>query len=147
MSECKYKNVDGVCKILSDDDVKECCVEGPCTEISIGYIRREDAVIYVLGLIDRIYEGTIAPRDIVKNAKQNVLKEMISTDRLPAADVRENVHARWIRREGVYGKYYCENCGRGWKDPESYYIEAENFQYCPICGADMHGGRRAAGED
>ncbi len=31
MSECKFKRPDGSCEILSDDEVKEYCVEGPCT--------------------------------------------------------------------------------------------------------------------
>lgn len=30
MSECKYKRTDGACEKLSDDEVTEYCVEGPC---------------------------------------------------------------------------------------------------------------------
>lgn len=30
MSECVYKRQDGTCERLSDDEVREYCVEGPC---------------------------------------------------------------------------------------------------------------------
>ena len=32
MSECIYKTKDGFCTKFSDDEVKECCVEGPCCD-------------------------------------------------------------------------------------------------------------------
>ena len=43
MSECKYKRHDGVCECLSDDEVKEYCMEGPCMAFEpVKYIREDD---------------------------------------------------------------------------------------------------------
>lgn len=98
------------------------------------YIKREDAVCYVLSLIDRFYDGTIAPRDIRKEAKQQVINEMNSTDILPAADVR----GKWI--ENRAGDCVCQCCGY---EALCFYGGKQcKSDFCPSCGADMRGEKK-----
>ncbi len=113
------------------------------------YIKREDAVVYVLWLIDRIYEGIVAPRDIRKEAKQQVIKEMNSTEILPSAEVRENVRGRWVRSRLDPDFVTCSVCKKN-KDPNAMawkksYIKGlkRTFKFCPICGAEMRGKKHA----
>jgi len=99
------------------------------------YIKREDAVVYAISLIDRIYEGTVAPRDIRKEVKQQVINEMNSTEILPAANVRENVPAEWLDdeiRPMSDPRLTCSNCG-------SIETPLVKWRFCPRCGADMRG--------
>ena len=56
---------------------------------------------------------------------------------LPTADVRENVHAKWvIEKEIVNGvlhsSQFCSNCG---------YPQYLTTKFCPNCGALMDKGR------
>ena len=97
------------------------------------YIKRENAVVYAISLIDRIYDGTIAPREIIKEAKQQVINEMNSTDRLPAAEVRENVRGKWV--ENRAGDCVCQHCGY---EALCFYGGKQcKSDFCPHCGADM----------
>ena len=67
-------------------------------------------------------------------------------DRIPTADVRENIHGEWV--VGVVPQYdrgqgtFCSRCGWAWSD----HIDAIKLNpvlsliktnYCPNCGADM----------
>lgn len=53
----------------------------------------------------------------------------------PTADVRENVHARWVKvgqsflNPNRFRNYACSKCG--------FDIEQKKFNYCPNCGAMM----------
>ena len=49
--------------------------------------------------------------------------------KLPAADVRPVVRARWIDTDNYYQRWKCSACGCHTRDA------APNF--CPNCGADM----------
>ena len=49
-------------------------------------------------------------------------------EKMPSADVRENVRGEWIK-DGR--KWMCDKCG------ELVYDDDHNF--CPNCGADMRG--------
>ena len=43
MSECKYKRQNGICEYLSDDEVTEYCVEGPCMKFeAVRYVREDE---------------------------------------------------------------------------------------------------------
>lgn len=54
-------------------------------------------------------------------------------ERLPDADVRENVHARWIDTgEGDNTHKICSNCGT-----EHFPLMRDRF--CSVCGARMDG--------
>lgn len=50
-------------------------------------------------------------------------------DEIPTADVRENVHGRWIK-DGIPG-LLCSNCGK------HIIVERQYISFCPNCGAVM----------
>lgn len=53
----------------------------------------------------------------------------------PAADVRENVHAHWVKvgqsflNPNRFRNFACSRCG--------FDIEQKKFRFCPNCGAEM----------
>lgn len=51
----------------------------------------------------------------------------------PTADVRENVHGKWLYTDDLYETPFCSVCK--WESLD--YLE---FNYCPNCGADMRKG-------
>lgn len=55
---------------------------------------------------------------------------------MPAADVAPVVHARWER---VRSNWYCTGCHKGHRITNGA-PTANNFAYCPNCGAKMDGG-------
>jgi len=80
-------------------------------------------------LIDDRIEWTAAREAIIQCVKG------ISV--IPAADVRENIHAKWvIEKEIVNGvlhvNQFCSNCG---------YPQYTTTKFCPDCGAVMDKGR------
>lgn len=72
------------------------------------FIRREDALKALYN--DYAY----AAMDVIK--------------RLPAADVAEVAHGRWIHHDD--GVFTCSECGNA---------ESEDSYYCRLCGAKMDG--------
>lgn len=53
---------------------------------------------------------------------------------LPSVDAQPVKHGRWERKnDGVY----CSECHLGWDFIRGVPSEAENYRYCPICGARM----------
>lgn len=55
---------------------------------------------------------------------------------IPAADVVEVVHGRWVAKPTMYRhpnarNYYCSECR---------YEPTETKEFCPLCGARMDGG-------
>lgn len=54
-------------------------------------------------------------------------------EQLPAADVVEVRHGRWIK-DGEDGPVYCSECG------EEHEWEDYRASYCDACGAKMDGG-------
>ena len=83
------------------------------------YIKREDAINKI---IDQY--GTIASMDALW-----LLKDTIR--RVPAADVREVVHARWVLDSGGIK---CSACGDYPEKKDQCYTP-----YCCLCGAMMDG--------
>lgn len=55
--------------------------------------------------------------------------------KLPAADVAEVVHARWVRERS---NWYCTGCNKGYRITNGA-PTANTFDYCPHCGARMDG--------
>lgn len=80
------------------------------------YIRRKDAA-KLLGYIFGV--------DVVRRLHE-----------VPAADVAPVVHARWER---VRSNWYCTGCHKGHRITNGA-PTANNFAYCPNCGAKMDGG-------
>ena len=60
-----------------------------------------------------------------------VFKEDI--EKIPAADVRENVHAHWIHQKNWGERYVCSNCSKEM-------TESQIGAFCKECGAIMDGG-------
>ncbi len=52
-------------------------------------------------------------------------------DAIPAADVAEVRHGKWI---DTSTKRECSLCGTAWRWSDN---EADRFRYCPNCGARM----------
>lgn len=79
-------------------------------------------------------DGWSASRTYQQDAHTMVYETKKMTD-FPAADVRENVHARWVKvgqfflDPNRFLNYACSNCG--------FDIEQKKFNYCPNCGAKM----------
>lgn len=63
-------------------------------------------------------------------------------ERIPTADVRENVHGEWIKNEDRLG-WHCSVCkvddlyAYSWNNETGKYDFQDN--YCPNCGAKMKG--------
>lgn len=60
-------------------------------------------------------------------------------ENLPAADVAQVVHGRWVWREDEYA-YECSACKCGFDYYKTYELFDHGFQfanYCPNCGAKM----------
>ena len=66
--------------------------------------------------------------------------------RMPAADVAEVVHGRWILHHTVTGNPYteCSNCctNFAFKTDKGTFakLDMRDIPYCPFCSAKMDGG-------
>ena len=62
---------------------------------------------------------------------------------LPAADVREDSHAHWIKLDMHRGmeQYKCSSCQESCYVPEC--MGEPMYSYCPNCAAKMDGGDEA----
>lgn len=94
------------------------------------YIRREDA-LFALRKAER--GGSMTALTRLERAYAEI-REM------PAADVAEVVHGRWLggAEDFTCGQHNAEcsicHCYISWSGCD------EDFNYCPNCGAKMHGG-------
>ena len=56
----------------------------------------------------------------------------------PAADVREVKRGKWEERKEGWGEYWiCTSCGETLDTLDGEPPEAQDWKYCPYCGADM----------
>ena len=79
-----------------------------------------------------------------KDIKQNAISILEHT---PAADVRENVHGRWIKMSDADGVYWaCSECGEDIPRIAHFDLQFDLFprlesidktNFCPHCGAEM----------
>ena len=69
--------------------------------------------------------------------KYSGLEELVAD--VPTADVRENVHGRWVENGAYLGKlrFKCSACQEDMA--VSTVMLKPIWNYCPKCGADMRG--------
>jgi len=94
------------------------------------YIRREAAILTVRRYAKNAIDKEVKELDVVDDVV-NIVKELES---VPAADVAEVVHGRWIPTHDEFCQ--CSIC----KYPT--YIAWNTTKYCPNCGAMMDGGAK-----
>ena len=98
------------------------------------YIRREDARRMVVQLDKYAWKSPVSDE---RRVTVDVDLVKFGLDRIPAADVAEVVHGRWIKddflSDDVNNAEKCSQCGEliGW------FGNLPN--YCPNCGAKMDG--------
>lgn len=84
------------------------------------------------GLVD--FPGELSPENIGLAVARKAI------DALPAADVAEVRHGRWIPSDMGGGEpdeaYICSECGEPWTLIDGNPAE-NNMRYCPNCGARM----------
>ena len=90
---------------------------------------------------DKLYDiESLLMTDIVKEnpVANNILEQVLfDIKEVPAADVKEIVHAKWIDTHPNYHNGYhrnthkCSNCN------DYYTTEYEDLFFCPRCGAKM----------
>lgn len=89
------------------------------------YIKLDDA-------INAIADGAC----IFASSQLNIGAAMLRAfGKIKKADVRENVHGEWIPYNPIYSDVLC--CSKC--ECEYMPAEAEFFNYCPNCGAEMRG--------
>ena len=99
------------------------------------YIRREDARRMVVQLDKYAWKSPVSDE---RRVTVDVDLVKFGLDRIPAADVAEVVHGKWIKddflSDDVNNAEKCSQCGEliGW------FGNLPN--YCPNCGAKMDGG-------
>ena len=67
----------------------------------------------------------------ITDSEGNNLEDIINS--IPCADVRENIHGKWIKDEKMSIVFDIYRCSRCTADGEPRY------KFCPNCGADMRG--------
>jgi hypothetical protein len=91
------------------------------------YIEREAAQ----EVLKRFCEGMRQDIPRYPNAIRLASKDI---DEIPAADVVEVVHGRWIKHLDFWRK--CSECGASWHEQ---WVLSKALNYCPNCGARMDG--------
>ena len=107
------------------------------------YIRREDARRMVVQLDKYAWKSPVSDE---RRVTVDVDLVKFGLDRIPAADVVEVVHGRWILHHTVTGNPYteCSNCctNVAVKTDKGTFakLDMRDIPYCPFCSAKMDGG-------
>ena len=121
MYECKHKRSDDSCEILSDDEVTEYCVEGPCPVFEpVRYIREDE----VQKMICRICIGS----EICEHTGEEKCHKLF--DGVHRANIREVVNC-----------FDCKEC-KNVDDHEYWCFAWGPAQLVPPDGWCFHGERR-----
>ena len=113
------------------------------------YIRREDARRMVVQLDKYAWASPVSDEHRV-TVDVDLVK--FGLDRIPAADVAEVVHGRWILHHTVTGNPYteCSNCctNVAVKTDKGTIakLDMRGMPYCPFCSAKMDGGDGSAAD-
>lgn len=105
------------------------------------YIKRQD-ILDAIWKVDPENDGSDGCTIVYKNSVLTSADVESIIDGIQAAEVREVVHARWVK---IYkdGEPVAEQpqigvcCSKCLKMPKDKFTESE---YCPYCGAQMYGG-------
>ncbi len=110
------------------------CVESEEVKQTLKKLLYETA----MNCLDSIYIGQ-HPSDTYADIANNRVDTWV--DLVPTADVRENVHGKWLVIEDELweggGRYECSVCGYGFAF--GAFHEMDEQHYCPNCGATMDG--------
>ena len=114
------------------------------------YFKREDLDEALTELLKSQYATDATNFNYGVNDALKLVRDMVNGNvpeglKIPAADVRKNVKARWIDDRT---EYVCSACGQRVSD-EIFYMLIPNRMlpgFCPNpnCGADMRGGKTNA---
>jgi len=80
-------------------------------------------------------EEAVAPIMTISEAVAQLEHEMITLmadAKMPAGDVQEVKHGKWVDRNKGFGGVICSNCK--WED---MVLIGDCYHYCPNCGAEM----------
>lgn len=101
------------------------------------YIDFDDVLEQLFYLYDSISPNTLTGND----ARIKILQSYKTIENLPAADMQEVRHGKWIDTEPKYNyenhcaaHYQCSECGR-----RTGIKQTRTYKYCPRCGARMEG--------
>ena len=113
------------------------------------YISREDARRMVVQLDKYTWKSPVSDE---RRVTVDVDLVKFGLDRIPAADVAEVVHGRWILHHTVTGNPYteCSNCctNVAVKTDKGTIakLDMRGMPYCPFCSAKMDGGDGSAAD-
>ena len=74
------------------------------------------------------------------NGNFNIMTALRCVDDAPTADVQEVRHGHWIKNSlDNFRKVECSCSICGWSGVDNYdsYVDINDFEYCPYCGAKM----------
>ena len=99
------------------------------------YIKRQD-ILDAIWKVDPENDGSDGCTIVYKNSVLTSADVESIIDGIQAAEVREVVHARWVKLNSTQ-EHFCDNCGVSFNLYE--YCKAD-YNYCPYCGAQMDRG-------
>ena len=98
------------------------------------YIKKEAVINFI--------ENGLNNPDKTKSFGHDAIEIMAEVRYMPAADVVEVKHGKWIESEDdYYGLYIikCSLCREVWCFEVKDDVKLMNYNYCPNCGARMDG--------
>lgn len=96
------------------------------------YIKRQ-AVIDLLYPVDPENDGSDGCTIVCQNRHFTSAEMEAEVCEIPAADVRQVVHGKWVNICGTQ-EHYCSECGESF---DLYAYCKDKYNFCPNCGADM----------
>lgn len=108
------------------------------------YISRKEAIAYIREQSEecqKAFEEFGGESGIYADAYNDLEENFYS---IPAADVAQVVHGRWVRHTMIPYFANCSVCKDAYVDEE--WLRDGKWGYCPNCGAKMDGGDNNAAD-
>lgn len=102
------------------------------------YIEREAALETTYEPFTMSMCMTVSECNGMNRAREMIFKQLRD---IPAADVVEVRHGKWVWDGGVGMHYYCSLCHHNAYGNTGEIMDGE-YKYCPNCGAKMDGERK-----